>query len=55
MQPDQTHDAAIAAGATVLGEPGTTQHYLMTAEQLARMVELLRTPVPVTIIPPPPY
>lgn len=42
--------AARAAGATVLGEDGTTQHYLMTAEQLARMVALLARPLP-----PPPY
>jgi len=40
-------EAAIEAGATVLGDP---PHYLMTAEQLARMVEAMQEP----IIPPPP-
>lgn len=45
-------EAARAAGATVLGEEGTTQHYLLTAEQLARMVAMLQPAPPVA---PPPY
>jgi hypothetical protein len=39
--------AAIEAGATVLGDP---PHYLLTAEQLEILVELLAAEVP-----PPPY
>ena len=43
--------AARAAGATVLGEDGTTQHFMLTLEQMARMVALLQSPAPL----PPPY
>lgn len=48
----EIEEAARAAGATVLGDPDTTQHYLLTAEQLARMVALLQ---PAPVGPPPPY
>lgn len=47
------HQAAIEAGATVLGDP---PHYLLTAEQLfefLRLVELLGRDEPV--VAPPPY
>lgn len=55
----EAEEAALAAGATVLGDP---PHYLLTAEQLARMVSTLLdssdTVAPidgVCIVPPPPY
>lgn len=47
---DTLHQVALAAGATVLGDPDTEQHYLLTAEQLEALVRVLAQPVP-----PPPY
>lgn len=39
---DDLHDLAVACGAMVLGEPGTPQHYLFNAKQLARFVSEAR-------------
>lgn len=36
------HDLAVAAGAMVLGEPGTQQQYMLDLSQIARLVELVR-------------
>jgi hypothetical protein len=41
-------EAALAVGATVLGDP---PHYLLDAEQIAQLIALLRDEV----LPPPPY
>lgn len=49
MTPEAIHAAAVAAGATVLGDP---PHYLLTAEQLAALLADLNRPV---LPPPPPY
>lgn len=49
MTPDQLHNLATAAGAMVLGDPGTRQQYMLDLVQLARLVALLRVgtcPVP---------
>lgn len=43
MTPDQLHNLATAAGAMVLGDPGTRQQYMLDLVQLARLVELLQT------------
>lgn len=43
MTPDQLHNLATAAGAMVLGDPGTRQQYMLDLVQLARLVELVQT------------
>lgn len=56
MRETELHQAAIDAGASVLGDP---PHYLMDAAQLAVFVALLREPPPpspdMQILAPPPY
>ncbi len=47
------HDLAVSAGAMVLGEEGSTQHYLFTLEQLAWLLDV-PPDVPPCPIPPPP-
>jgi len=48
VTPDQLHNLATAAGAMVLGDPGTRQQYMLDLVQLARLVELVRLgPCPV--------
>lgn len=52
--PDQLHNLATAAGAMVLGDPGTRQQYMLDLVQLARLVELSRVgpcPVPLPALP----
>lgn len=50
MTPDQLHNLATAAGAMVLGDPGTRQQYMLDLVQLARLVELARLgPCPVPL------
>ena len=47
---DQLHNLATAAGAMVLGDPGTRQQYMLDLVQLARLVALLRVgPCPVPL------
>jgi len=48
------HDLAVSAGAMVLGEEGSTQHYLFTLEQLAWLLDMPAPAVPPCPIPPPP-
>ena len=50
---DPLHDLAVSAGAMVLGEEGSTQHYLFTLEQVAELMRLT-SPVPPCPIPAPP-
>ena len=50
MTPDRLPSLALRAGATELGSSEGTQHYIFSAEQLARFVELVGREVP-----PPPY
>jgi hypothetical protein len=40
VTPDQLHNLATAAGAMVLGDPGTRQQYMLDLVQLARLVDL---------------
>lgn len=49
MTDSDIHNLAVDAGAIVLGEEGTTQHYLLTADQLAALLGL---PSDVPAIPP---
>ena len=51
---DPLHDLAVSAGAMVLGEEGSTQHYLFTLEQLAWLLDMPAPAVPPCPIPPPP-
>ncbi len=51
---DPLHDLAMAAGAMVLGEEGSTQHYLFTLEQLAWLFDMPAPAAPPCPIPPPP-
>lgn len=39
------HELACKAGALVLGEPGSTQQYMMSLAELARLVRLATAPV----------
>lgn len=42
--PDQLHNLATAAGAMVLGDPGTRQQYMLDLAQLARLVAMVTVP-----------
>lgn len=44
MTDSDLHALALAAGAMVLGEPGTRQQYMLDLVQLARIVEAVKLP-----------
>lgn len=51
MTPEALHQIAVECGATVLGDP---PHYLLSADQLAAIVERCKQEPQKVIIPPPP-
>jgi hypothetical protein len=41
---ERLHELACRAGALVLGEPGSTQQYMLSLAELARFVEMAQQP-----------